>query len=203
MLGSRNGRVQLWGMDIFALVKSYYFWTVFGLSGAAAIALIIAAAREASAAYPRYPDLRQKNVRPPGVWGITVAGTRIVVWGGAPCVRIFHAETWLDFVCHEPTLIVWYAAGWFVILEMWIPALYCFIAVSIWRVLRDVLFEPVPVGAPDLRLGRCIVHCMWAAVHAMFYACLSACVVVLVLAVISALAFAGSGGKSGGDRRGR
>lgn len=188
-------------MDIFDLVKSYYFWGVFGLSGATLVALIIAAAREAKGAYPRYPDVRQKTIKPPGTWGITVARTRIVLWGGKPCERILDAETWLDFVCNEPTLVVWYAAGWLVILQMWEPACYCVCAAFLWRIFWDVLLEPVPVGSPDLRFQRCMVHCIWAMSLATFYSCLSALVVALVLAILCVLAMAGGGGDS--DRRRR
>ena len=188
-------------MDIFDLVQSHYFWAAFGLSGLILVALWVAAAREASSTYLRYSTVRRKIVPPPGIWGISVAGTRIFLWGGTPCERFLHPETLCDFVVNEPTLVVWYAAGWLMILQMWEPACYCLCGVFLWRIFWDVLLEPVPVGSPDIRLQRCMVHSLWAAALGIFNACLSACVVAAVLAILCALAFAAGGG--GSDRRRR
>src|ERR1035437_9835777 len=104
-------------MDLIDLIQTRYFWIVFALSGVVLTALVLAAACEASGAYS--PTARQRLVKPPGVWGICVGGTRIALWGGEPCTRIFQPQTYLEFVAHEPTLLAWYVFGWTVVLQEW------------------------------------------------------------------------------------
>ena len=180
-------------MNLIDLIHTPHFWIVFVLSGVVLTALIFAAACEASTAFS--PAARQRRVKPPGVWGICVGGTRIALWGGEPCTRIFQLQTYLEFITHEPSILAWYVAGWTVVLQEWQLAAYWFGGAFLWRMTCDVLFEPAPAGSRDIRFQRAVVKCAWAASTGVVFAAISAAIlgyVLLLLGVLAALCGASS-----------
>jgi hypothetical protein len=71
----------------------------------------------------------------------------------------------------------------------------------LWRMICDVLFEPVPAGSKDIRLERAVVKFAWGALSGVVFAAISAAILSFVLLLSYCLAALCGAGSDRGRRR--
>jgi hypothetical protein len=187
-------------MDPIELVQTKYFWCAFGIAAAVLVVLRILAGREADRRYGYDPCNRRDYLRPPGVFGISVAGERIVL-EGQPRARFINPVAYVFYVCLEPTLLVWYVAGWFVLFQDWRHASNWIEAGFVWRFTWDLLLHSSRGVSLSGQILRLTAKCLWALASGIFYAAVSVGAIALLLMLLVVFVFLLSGGSGGRKRR--
>lgn len=187
-------------MDPIKLVQTDYFWCVSGIAAAILVFLRILAGREVTRARTHGWEDRHGNLQPLGAFGISIGGKRIVQ-NGPPRARFVNPAVFLSYLCSEPTLLIWYVAGWLLLLQDWANASNWLLAGFIWRISWDVVFRHSCQTSFGSRMSRALVKCAWACASGIFYAALSIAFVVILTFLLMGLALLMSGRGNGRKRR--
>jgi hypothetical protein len=187
-------------MHLFDLIQTGYFWGVFGASTLVLVVLRVAAGREARRPYCYHRALRKNFIRPPGIFGLSVGDNRLLMTG-TPRARFFNPVAFCEFLGAEPSLVLWYVGGWFVLFADWQHVAWWMGAAFLWRLGWDHRDGPVRSGAPDVRTERTLVHSIWAASSGIYFAAITAVIVVVFIFAIALVCMAASRRGSGLRRR--
>ena len=120
---------------------------------------------------------------------------------GQPRARFINPAAYLCYVCKEPTLLVWYVAGWMILMLDWQSGSTWLLAGLVWRMSWDVIFRPSSHASFGSRLAGALVKCLWACASGIFYAALSIGLVALFVMLLVGLTLLMSGRGNGRKRR--